>query len=267
MSKASNGQSSRRIADDEISLIDLAKVLVLRWKLMAVIFSITVLGAFLYALMMERTYEYVSLYQVAEQEPINTDTSNGIERGALEKPRTVLAKVDNIYLDEVTRELRSSKDLERLPFEVSVSNPGDTLLIRLSSETYEKNVALVHAMHTKLLEQIMSGQQHQLERRRTGIERQLESARRALEAAHDSTDATAGDVMTSYINRVAELEDRLTLLREGQIVKTAVQSLKPKGTGRAFILMMAVLLGAISAIICAFFMQFVVAVRESLSEE
>ncbi|MDW7748700.1 Wzz/FepE/Etk N-terminal domain-containing protein [Halomonas sp.] len=253
---------SRDVQDDEISLVDLAKILIKRWKLMVATFLVVVLVALAYALMMERTYEYVSIYQVAEQAPRDSD-----DPGALEAPATVVAKVTNLYLGPVTRELRSAENLDGLPFDVSVSNPDDTLLIRLSSETSEAHGALVETMHATLLERIKTGQQSQLERRRTGLERQLENAQRSLEAAQESTSANAAELIASYSNRVAELENRLALLREGQVAQTAVQSLEPTGTGRSLIMALAIVLGGMLAVMGAFFMQFAVAVRESLVDE
>lgn len=247
--------SYRHPADDEISLVDIAMILIKRWKLMTVTFAVVVLVALAYALMMERNYEYVSIYQVAEQ------TS-----GALEPPVTLVAMVSNLYLGPVTRQLRTAESLERLPFDVSVSNPSDTLLIRLASESSEEHGALVEAMHTTLLERIKTGQQSQLNRRRASLERQLENAQRSLEAAKDSTSENAADLVATYSNRVGEIEERLAQLSEGQIAQIAVQSLEPTGTGRSLIMALAIVLGGMLAVMSAFFMQFAVAVRESLAE-
>lgn len=262
MNESPNAQASRYAADDEISLVDLAKILIRRWKLMTVTFLVIVLGALAYALLMERTYEYVSIYQVAEQAPRDSD-----DLGALELPATVVAKVTNLYMGPVTRDLRSAENLESLPFGVSVSNPSDTLLIRLTSETSAAHGQLVETMHATMLKQIKDGQHGLLERRRTGLERQLENAKISLEAAKNSSSATAAELVASYSSRVAELEDRLALLREGQVAQTAVQSLEPTGTGRSLIIALGIVIGAMFAVMGAFFMQFAIAVRDSLGDE
>ncbi|WP_027961056.1 Wzz/FepE/Etk N-terminal domain-containing protein [Halomonas halodenitrificans] len=242
-------------ADDEISLVDLAKILIKRWKMMVATFFVVVLVALAYALMMERSYGYVSIYQVAEQ------TS-----GALEPPETVVATVNNLYLGPVTRQVLSAEELERLPFDVSVSNPSDTLLVRLSSKSSEEHEALVEAMHTTLLERIKAGQQSQLNRRRDDLERQLESVQRPLEAAKESSSVNAADLVATYAKLAGEIEGRIAQLRDGQVAQTAVQSLEPTGTGRRLIMALAMVLGGMLAVMGAFFMQFAVAVRESLIE-
>ncbi|MED5295119.1 MAG: Wzz/FepE/Etk N-terminal domain-containing protein, partial [Pseudomonadota bacterium] len=68
-------------ADDEISLVDIALILVRRWKMMAVIFLVVVLAALAFALSKTDTYRYVSIYNVAERQP-----HNGSGVGTLESP-------------------------------------------------------------------------------------------------------------------------------------------------------------------------------------
>ena len=107
--------SAPRYQDDEISLVDLAKILVKRWKALVIIFTVVVLAALAYALLTPRTYSYTSIYSVAEEEPGE----------ALEAPKAMVAKAQNLYLGPETRKLLESKGLERLPFEVKIKNPDE----------------------------------------------------------------------------------------------------------------------------------------------
>uniref|UniRef100_UPI0024696AEF Wzz/FepE/Etk N-terminal domain-containing protein n=1 Tax=Chromohalobacter sp. 296-RDG TaxID=2994062 RepID=UPI0024696AEF len=52
--------------DDEISLVDLAVILIRRWKAMAVIFVVVVALAVAAAFLLPSQYQYSSLYSVAE---------------------------------------------------------------------------------------------------------------------------------------------------------------------------------------------------------
>ncbi|PRY67396.1 Wzz/FepE/Etk N-terminal domain-containing protein [Halomonas ventosae] len=257
MNNAPDGQASRYANDDEISLVDLAKILIRRWKLMAVTFLVIVLGALAYALLMERTYEYVSLYQVAEEGPGD----------GLEKPASVVAKTSNLYLGAETRQLLDDEGLESLPFVTSVSNPEDTLMVKLVSQAAEANAAVAESLHAKVLERIEQGQQAQFERRREALQRQLESTERSLELAKESTSPSAAELVASYSQRVADIQDRLAQLQEGQVVQTAVKSLKPTGTSRSLVMALAIVLGGMLAVMMAFLSQFAVAVRESFQEE
>jgi uncharacterized protein involved in exopolysaccharide biosynthesis len=229
---------------------------------MAVIFLVVVLGALAYALMMERTYEYVSIYQVAEQAP--TDNR---EDGALETTSTVVAKTSNLYLGSVIRQIMDDEEIESFPFEASVSNPENTLLVKLASQATEANGPVIEPLHAQVLERIEKGQQAHLESRREALKRQIESAERSLELAKESTSPSAAELVASYSQRVADIQDRLEQLQEGQVVQTAVKSLEPKGTSRSLIMALALVLGGMLALMSAFFAQFLAAVRDSFNED
>lgn len=262
MNQKFSSESQHCTQGDEISLVDLAKILIRRWKVMAATFLLVVLGTLAYVLVVDRTYDFVSIYQVAERAP----GDNGAV-GALEAPNSVVAKVNNLYLGPVTRQLRESEGLERLPFEVTASNPSETLLVRLSSPARVESSELVTQMHEALLARMAEGQAGLVEQRQTSLEQQLQSAERALEAAEQSGSERASDLIVSYTDRIAEIQQRLSQLKEGEVVQVAVQSLEPTGTSRSLIMALALVLGGVLAVIAGFVSQFVALVRGSLSEE
>ena len=244
-------------SDDEISLVDLAKILIKRWKLMVATFAVIVLGALVYVLMMEHSFEYVSVYQVAELGPGD----------GLEKPASVVAKTNNLYLSSTTRQILEADELESMPFSTAVSNPEDTLLVKLVSQATETNAPVVESLHSQVLERIESNQKDLLERRQVSMERQLESTERSLEVAQESTSPSAAEQVASYSERVADIQEGLAQLQEGEVVQIAVKSLEPQGTSRSLVMALAIVLGGMMAVMGAFFMQFAVAVRKSLMEE
>ncbi|ATJ82656.1 Wzz/FepE/Etk N-terminal domain-containing protein [Halomonas beimenensis] len=249
--------------DDEISLVDLTKILIVRWQLMATVFIVVVLAALAYALWLPRSYEYVSLYQVAEQ-PANGDD---LYSTALETPQSVLAKIDNLYLGPATRELLASADLNGLPFQVSLSHPEGTLLVRLSTVTPPENTSLVESLHGELLRRIESDQNDRIEQRRSVLEQQLDSIEVALGTVQQSDSGSASELVASYTTRAADLQSQLSQLREARIEQVAVQSLATTGTSRSLIMALALVLGGMLAVISAFFMHFVGQVRQSLDDD
>jgi uncharacterized protein involved in exopolysaccharide biosynthesis len=257
MNQSSRYEPQHSPSNDEISLVDLAKILIRRWKTMVLVFLVVVLGALAYVLLTERSYEYVSIYQVAEEEPGR----------ALETPASVLAKVSNLYLGPETRKLRESATLESLPFEVAVAHPNDTLLIRLGTEASENNHELVTQMHEALLARMIEGQQERVEKHRASLERQLSNAERALEAVEQSTSDRAGELIASYTERLSDIQQGLTQLSEGEVAQVAVQSLEPAGTGRSLIMVLAIVLGGILAVIGVFIFEFGSIVLASLKKE
>ncbi|WP_148255581.1 Wzz/FepE/Etk N-terminal domain-containing protein [Aidingimonas lacisalsi] len=243
--------------DDEISLVDLAKILIKRWKIMVAIFLVVVLGALAYALMLPTPYQYTSIYNVAEE-------------GAgdpLEEPSSLVAKADNLFLGPITRELIASEGLERLPFETKVDNPNDTLLVTISSQATPDNEALVTALHDNLLTRLKESQHQSVERRRRSLERQLESANEALDAARNSNSEGSAEVVASSMARISSIEADLEELTEGEVSQTAVQSLQQQGTSKKLVLALGIVLGGMLAVLSAFFAQFASLVCASLKED
>ncbi|GHC35055.1 Wzz/FepE/Etk N-terminal domain-containing protein [Aidingimonas halophila] len=246
-----------RTYDDEISLVDLAKILIKRWKLMTAIFLVVVLGAVAYALMLPTTYRYTSIYNVAEE-----------GAGApLEDPNSLVAKANNLYLGPITRELIANEGLERLPFDTQIDNPSETLLVTITSDAQSDNAALVESLHEAMLSRLQEGQAQSAERRQDALERQLASANEALEAAQNSDSDSAAEVMASAMARVSDLEAQMEELTEGEVSQTAVRSLNQQGTSRALVLALGIVLGGMLAVMGAFFAQFAGLVCASLKDD
>ncbi|MGY6563463.1 MAG: Wzz/FepE/Etk N-terminal domain-containing protein [Halomonadaceae bacterium] len=248
--------SQPNVPNDEISLVELAKILIKRWKAFAITFLLVAAGALGYAITQEQNFQYVSIYQVAEQAP---RSAGGL--GALETPSAVIAKVENLYLGPLIRDMRE----EGGSVGVSLDNPSDTLLVRLTTETLEANNERATILHERLLEKIVEDQQTLLERNRERLEHQLASAQQALETAERG--GSSGDMLAAQLTRVTELETQLAQLNEGQVVQVAVQSLSPTGNSRRLILLVGLLAAGVLAILAAFLSHFVSLVRSSLREE
>ncbi|MAX32697.1 MAG: lipopolysaccharide biosynthesis protein [Halomonadaceae bacterium] len=253
----------RQAHDDEISLVDLAAILVRRWKAMAIIFAVVVLAGFAYVLTMTPTYSYVSVYEVAEQAP----GGEGNADRALESANTVIAKAESLYVAHATRELLKQSGLESLPFEVNLSTPEDTQLVKITSQASEASSALVEKMHSALLNSISSNQQALVDRQRESLENRLESLQESLEAAEQSASPSAADLLASYTEQIAMTKDRLGLLKNGRIAQTAQQSLEKTGTSRTLIMALAVVLGGMLSVMGVFLLQFVGLVCSSLKEQ
>ena len=236
--------------DDEISLVDLAVILVRRWKAMAVIFFLVVAIAVAAAFLLPSSYQYTSLYSVAEY------TKEGGQRVGVEEPASVVAKARNLYLGQTTRELLEEQKLTSLPFDVSISNPENTLLLQLDSEASVSDQPLVAELHQRLITRLQQDQKQLVESRRESLQRQLASARQALESAQQSDSPSAAELIATYYSRVSDIEGQLNELREGEVTQQAVQSLEPVGTGKKLIVAVGIVLGGLLAVMGAFLMQF-----------
>ena len=245
-------------ADDEISLVDIALILVRRWKMMAVIFLVVVLAALAFALSKTYTYRYVSIYNVAERQP---DNGSGI--GTLESPQSVVARIDNYYFDVVSTQLLESKGLEELDFETEAEAPDNVAFLTISSETDEANAELVKEYHQAVLDEVKADQDRLLEKRRATLEQQLETTNASLEAARNSTRESAAELVASYTDKLFNVEQELTYLAEGHIQRVAAQGREPVGTSKALIMALAIVLGGMLAVMAAFIAEFAGTVRKA----
>lgn len=246
--------------DDEISLVDLAVILIRRWKAMAVIFVVVVALAVVFALMQTARYQYTSLYSVAEY-----TNANG-QRVGIESPASIVAKTQNLYLGPETRKLLEDNDLESLPFKVEASNPSNTLLVQLSSDATQDNQKLVATLHQNVIDRLKEDQAELVAQRKASLERQLASAKQALESAQQSSSPSAAELIATYYSRVSDLEGQLNELREGEITQHAVQSLEPTGSNKKLIVILGVMLGGMLAMMGAFVMHFSGMVCRSLRD-
>ncbi|WP_136254420.1 Wzz/FepE/Etk N-terminal domain-containing protein [Onishia niordana] len=253
----------RSYHDDEISLVDLAAILVRRWKAMATIFAVVVLAAFAYVLTMTPSYSYVSVYEVAEQSP----GREGNTERALESANTVIAKARSLYVSPATRELLEQNGLESLPFSVELSTPEDTQLMKITSRASEETAPLVEDMHSALLSSIESDQKTLVDRQRSSLENRLESLQALVATAEQSTSPGAADLLANYTEQIATTKDRLDLLKDGRVAQTAVQSLEKVGTSRTLIMALALVLGVMLSVMGVFLMQFAGLVCNSLKEQ
>ncbi|WP_419308072.1 Wzz/FepE/Etk N-terminal domain-containing protein [Chromohalobacter israelensis] len=244
--------------DDEVSLVDLAVILVRRWKAMAVIFIVVVALAVVFALMQTARYEYTSLYSVAEY------TNDNGQRVGVESPASVVAKAENLYLGQATRKLLEKHELESLPFNVSVSNPNNTLLLQLDSEAVEENQPLVSELHQQIIDSLQQDQAQLVERRHESLERQLASAKQALESAQQSDSPSAAELIATYYSRISDIEGQLNELHEGEVTQHAVQSLEPKGSNKKLIIALGIVFGVMLAIMGVVLTQFVRLVYEKM---
>lgn len=243
--------------EDEISLVDLAVILIRRWKTMAVIFFVVTVISIAAAFLLPNSYKYVSFYSVAEY------TSKNGQRVGVESPDSAVAKTLNLYLGQETSKLLEEHELESLPFNVNVSNPSDTLILQFDSVAEEKYQPLVNELHKMIINSLQQDQSQLVERRRSSLERQLASDQQALESAQQSDSSYAGELIATYHSRISDIEGELNDLQEGEVTQYAVQSQEDIGASKVMIVAIGIVVGGVLAIIGAFLIQFAMIVSQT----
>jgi uncharacterized protein involved in exopolysaccharide biosynthesis len=272
--------------DDEISLIDLAKILIKRrWWVLGT-GSIILLLAFTFALLNRsegKMYEYTSIYQQAEKSPGSTLVSTS----------SLLQQVKTLHWPNYRRQYMQEQQIENpdeLPFDFEIDTPANTTLVTLTSEALEEDKPEVDVLHEAMVKNINDHQQTAIKRETEKLEKQIERTQGLLaqvqEAAAQAEDAaqalTATEQITSYTERLFTfeqiisyterlftLQDKLEDITPGNIVQYTEQGkrVQPDKVSGKLIVALGIVLGGILGIMAAFFVEFAARVRQSLKEE
>ena len=243
--------------NDEISLVDIAKTLIKRRRLMALVFVLTVTAAAVVAFMLPQKHEYTTIYTMAE-------SSAG---QALESAAGLQTKVNSLYIPAVVREFLPRHQLEAVPFKLNISNPRDSSLITITSQTTEDAEPLVQELHGAIAERLKAEQDANIHRRTELLQQQIDAAKAQIDLVKNAELAKAGELIASYTATINDLQAQGNSFQPGSISAIANQSLQPKGTSKKLVLALGVVLGAMLAIMAVFVREFVGQLCASLKED
>lgn len=239
--------------DDEISLVDLALIIVRRRRAFYLAFGACLLAGMLYLAFSKPVFQYVSLVQVA---------ASG--RGEpLVPPASIIGVLGNQWLPEV----RANYQIEHgmFPPSVAFDNPKDTQLIRIVSEATENQKDAVQAVHERLIGEIRSSQEKLVDQSKKALNRQLDTANRLIDSFN--TRSQSSDALAGAIDRKIELENEVSSLsgfKSLVVARKGVFDISP-----SWVLIIALLgsAGVVFGVLCAFAWEFVLTVRKRLKAE
>lgn len=244
-------KSNKETTMEDLTLVSFVVLILKQWKIMLLcivaIIAITVLAVFL----KPAKYDFATMYSIASYE-----TAEGLKRG-LETPEEVAAKIENVFLEQTRRKLLSDEAIQQLPFEMTITNPRNTLLLRINSVSAEKQQSMIEAFHENIVELIQEDQQYIVNSLKNSLQLQYDSYSQALEAARNSNTENASELEAVYVERTLQLERRISSINEGSSTQLAVRSLEPVGISNQLILAIGILLALFLAPITAVFSLFV----------
>ncbi|WP_298718228.1 Wzz/FepE/Etk N-terminal domain-containing protein [uncultured Oceanisphaera sp.] len=243
--------------DDEISLVDIAKTLIKRRRLMALVFVLTVAAATLVAFMLSQKYEYTTIYTIAQ-----ADAEHPLESAA-----GLQTKVNSLYIPAVVREFLPRHQLEAVPFALSISNPRGSSLISITSQTTEDAEPLVQELHGAIAKRLKAEQNANIYRRTELLQQQIDAARAQIDLVKNAELAKAGELIASYTSTINDLQAQANSFQPGSISAIANQSLQPQGTSKKLVLALGLVLGAMLAVMAVFVREFISQLCASLQEE
>ncbi|WP_417315537.1 hypothetical protein [Cycloclasticus pugetii] len=239
---------------DQISMVDLAAIFVRRVRLFIAIFTLFVVGGVAFALLQDEQFEYVSLYQIGEV----------AQDKAVEEPAKAIAVLGSQKLPEIKAAYKV-KYSERMPFGVSTSNPENTNLVRLSTETGRDNSEKVKALHDEMLDYLSARHERLLGSARKSLQAKLESVQRTLNTLKETPEA--GQAIAEVLGRQVELEGELAAVGASEVLVLARESVERVAPNRALIVVLFMMIGFALAFVAVYFAEFASLVKEKVRNE
>lgn len=239
---------------DEISLVDLATIFMRRIWLFICLMVLFIAGAIVFAVFKDEQFEYVSLYQLAEE---------GADK-PVEKAEKVIAILNSQKVIEAETRYKAEHGV-RMPFTFNFTNPEDTGLLRISTEATRESARVVENYHSELLDYLKARHATMLESVKNRLEVRIEAAENALEELRGTPDS--GQAVADVMQNKIELESDLSELSTGQVLVVARESLERVAPNRKLIVVLGTVIGFIVAFIAVFFAEFASLVRKAMQEQ
>lgn len=280
-------------ADDEISLVDLARLLVRRrfW-----ILGVFALGLFLtvaYALLLEERFAYTTHIELGAIGPDEMLVSS----------RASLNEVQEALLPGAKRDFLAQQKLQTMPFSVVVNGNDDSRFLTLETQVPPHQHQRVAVFHRLVFERLQHSHDARLSIVRQQSEARLQALRETLtdtqqqlqtlvnisnEVSHEaSQNNRSGELALLLKLNQFQLSDRVMVTESGiqqlrrelmaekarqdwmrptRAEAFAIASLSPVGTSRSLVVALGGVLSAMLGLFVGVMAEFAVKVRESTGE-
>lgn len=261
-----NAASAMSATHDEVSLVDVAVILVRGWKVALFVFVAVLLASALIAWWLPTQYTYSSVYQMAEDtaKPQSEDAEERAQ--GLEAPEGVLNKTRLYYQPQAIREMLEQQGLGSLPFNVTLTQPDDTLLLVLKSEAAPGQHNNVKVLHQRILQAVAAHQNKQYERVHALFSKKVASLDESIEQLRSDDGANTGQVLVKYQEEQVKASNRLEGLQKGRIEQLASPSESATSLNPMLILIGGAMFGLLLAMMSVFVCHFIKLVAQRLKE-
>lgn len=240
--------------DDEISLVDLAAVLVRRRRYFYTVFVLIFGFGLAWALLAPSQYQYVSLFQTAQLSSSEY----------LEPPATTIAVIKSQWLPDAKANYHE-KHGSLLGVNVTLTNPEGTGLIRFESEATSDAKNAVASLHQLLVDNVQESLQAKIKQKKTSLKQNLEATHRVIEQL--MTSDNGGNALAAAYDRQISLQGKLDSLTGTSNLTIARESSEPTGPKRVLIAALSILLALMAGVFSVFMAEFFGRVRRAVTEQ
>ncbi len=185
---------SNTACDDEISLLDLLRVLVEEKRVILIVFLVFVVLGVSYALLRPEVYRYTTTIE------IGTIMEDG-RAILIDRPETVLAKIQEAYIPYVLEQ--SEKTGGAKEYRISARIPRGSEVVVLESKAAEDEEDAIVTLHKKVVDLVKQNHQRVFEIIKKEMEVELDKSKNKLSALQDRHRALTADL--KRLDRTAKL--------------------------------------------------------------
>jgi len=243
--------------EDDISLLDLAMVLVKRKKLISLIFTGFIVLGIAAALLIPKKYTYSASIEVGSQ----------IIAGAVkpfESPETLLAKIQYVFIPQTLNEQRQTNPEDVTKYKITASIPKSSVIIVLKVKGTEDEANLLKSLLQSITQQAIFDHSRIYSSVRKNIASRLKQTTIELEMLK-KTDDNETEISTQQ-NLIALYSSQLANLRETREILPAMKSIEPTGTSRKLIVIVAAFAGIFLGVFSALIAELIAKVRETIRQ-
>ena len=241
--------------ENEISLIDLAMVLVNRKKLIIQIFTVFVILGIAAALLIPKKYSYSTSIEIGSQ------IIDGSVK-SFESPQTLLAKLQHNFIPQTLNEHQLSNPADENKYKIKASVPKNSDIIVLEVKGTKKQADLMKSLLISTTQQAVLDHSRIFDSVKRNLLSQIELANTKLTNLGSGTNNRAEK--TSLQSSIEGYSSQLANLRNTREILPPMKSLEASGTNRKLIVIIAAFAGLFIAVFAAFFAEFVVKVKEQI---
>ena len=245
---------ARYSSENEISLVDLAMVLVRRKIMIAVISTFIIALGLTAALLVPKSYTFSTSVEIGSQ--IIGDAIKPFE-----SPETLLAKIQHAFIPQVLNERQKTNPEDEKKYKIKASIPKSSVIIFLETKGTEDEADLLKSLLQSITHKATLDHLRIYDAVKKNIASRLKQTTTELQTLKKSNDneaevATQQDLIEVYSSQLANL-------RETREILPAMKSLEPTGISRKLIVIIAAFAGFFLGIFSAFFAEFIAKVRET----
>lgn len=239
--------------DDEISLTDLAIILIRRRRLISIIVICFIALGVATALLITKKYAYSTSLEIGSQL-----ISGSVEY--FESPETLLAKLQHGFIPQtLNNHLADQKD--RKKYKINADIPKDSVIVVLKTKgTVEES-----AVASKLLTNIINKAIQDHKRIYDAVKNNLIAQKNHTELELAALDTTLENVDEKELllrSKLTALESQLANLRSTRVIVPPLKSIEPVSISRTLLVIAVAVISTFLAIITAFIAEFISTVKE-----